>query len=93
MFKSKEELVYEYWIAKKLQNQRKRMQRQLELLEREKLSRPEYTIGIVNDEGQLEVVVAKPLPEAVRLLPEVTFIMIGFGYIFAQLENYVGSML
>jgi hypothetical protein len=93
MLKTKEELLYEYWIGKKLQNDRKRMQRQIAKLEADKMHRPERTIGIVNEDGQLEVVIAKELSQEVKLLPEVAVIIIGFGYIFAQLEIHVGSML
>ena len=69
-FKSADELADGYRSAKRRNKEAEKMRRQIELLEREKLDRPEYTIGIVNDNGQLEVVQAKPIGKGVRLVPE-----------------------
>lgn len=69
-FKSADELAEDYRSAKRRNKEAEKMRRQIELLEREKLDRPEYTIGIVNDNGQLEVVQAKPIGKGVRLVPE-----------------------
>lgn len=91
--KSKEELIFEHWMATKAANDRKRMQKQIEKLEADKMHKPERTLGIVNEDGQLEVIIAKELSEEVKLLPEVAVIILGLGYILAQLEIHVGSML
>jgi len=69
-FKSADELVDGYRSSKQRNKEAEKMRRQIELLEREELNRPEYTIGIVNDDGQLEVVQAKPIRKGVRLVPE-----------------------
>jgi hypothetical protein len=69
-FKSADELADGYRSSKQRNKEAEKMRRQIELLEREELSRPEYTIGIVNDDGQLEVVQAKPIGKGVRLVPE-----------------------
>lgn len=69
-FKNADELADGYRSAKRRNKEAEKMRRQIELLEREKLDRPEYTIGIVNDNGQLEVVQAKPIGKGVRLVPE-----------------------
>ena len=69
-FKNADELADGYRSAKRCNKEAEKMRRQIELLERKKLDRPEYTIGIVNDNGQLEVVQAKPIGKGVRLVPE-----------------------
>ena len=69
-FKNADELADGYRSATRRNKEAEKMRRQIELLEREKLDRPEYTIGIVNDNGQLEVVQAKPIGKGVRLVPE-----------------------
>ena len=84
--KTKEQLAQEYWQAQQDDKAAAKMRRQIELLEREELNRPEYTIGIVNDEGQLEVVRAKPLSPTVKLLPEVLSSVLVFVCTFSLLE-------
>jgi len=93
MLKSKEELVLNYWLKEMQRRQAARMRKQIEKLEADKMHDPMRTLAIVNEDGQLEVVVAKELPEEVKLLPDVTVVMIGFAYIFAQMEIHVGSLL
>ena len=75
-FKSADELADEYRSGKRRNKEAEKMRRQIELLEREELNRPEYTIGIVNDDGQLEVVQAKPIGKGVRLVPELLCLVI-----------------
>ena len=84
--KNKEQLAQEYWQAQQDDKAAAKMRRQIELLEREELNRPEYTIGIVNDEGQLEVVQAKPLSPTVKLLPEVLSFVLFFVGTFSLIE-------
>lgn len=91
--KSKEEVIYDYWMAEYHHNNRKRMERQIEKLEREKMSRPERTIGIVNEDGQLEVVVAKPISDNIKRLPEIALVLCGVGFLLAQLEKHMGLWL
>lgn len=83
---SKEQLAQEYWQAQQDEKAAAKMRRQIDLLEREELSRPEYTIGIVNDEGQLEVVQAKPLSPTLKLLPEVLSFVLFFVCTFSLIE-------
>jgi hypothetical protein len=75
-FKSADELADEYRSGKRRNKEAEKMRRQIELLEREELNRPEYTIGIVNDDGQLEVVQAKPIWKGVRLVQEIVCLAI-----------------
>lgn len=84
--KNKEQLAQEYWQTQQDEKAAAKMRRQIELLEREELSRPEYTIGIVNEHGQLEVVQAKPLSPTVKLLPEVLSFVLFFVGTFSLIE-------
>lgn len=84
--KNREQLAQEYWQAQQDEKAAAKMRRQIELLEREELSRPEYTIGIVNDNGQLEVVQAKPLSPTLKLLPEVLSFVLFFVCTFSLIE-------
>ena len=83
---SKEQLAQEYWQAQQDEKAAAKMRRQIELLEREELNKPEYTIGIVNDNGQLEVVQAKPLSPTLKLLPEVLSFVLFFVCTFSLIE-------
>lgn len=83
---SKEQLAQEYWQAQQDEKAAAKMRRQIELLEREELNKPEYTIGIVNDNGQLEVVQAKPLSPTLKLLPEVMSFVLFFVCTFSLIE-------
>lgn len=93
MLKTKEELVLNYWLNEMRARQAERMRKQIEKLETDKMHDPMRTLGIVNEDGQLEVIVAKEVPEEVKLLPDVIIVMIGLVYIFTQLEIRVGSLL
>lgn len=84
--RSKEQLAQEYWQAQQDEKAAAKMRRQIELLEREELNKPEYTIGIVNDNGQLEVVQAKPLSPTLKLLPEVLSFVLFFVCTFSLIE-------
>jgi hypothetical protein len=86
-FKSADELADEYRSGKRRNKEAEKMRRQIELLEREELNRPEYTIGIVNDDGQLEVVQAKPIWKGVRLVPELLCLVILLIGTFNLLEG------
>jgi hypothetical protein len=87
---SKEDAAHNYWMAEYHHNKRKREEREADKAERAELSKPEYTIGIVNDEGQLEIVQAKPPAPVVRLLPEVVSFVLFFLITFALMETYLG---
>lgn len=84
--KTKEQLAQEYWQGQQDDKAAAKMRRQIELLEREQLNKPEYTIGIVNEHGQLEVVQAKPLSPTLKLLPEVLSFVLVFVCTFSVLE-------
>ena len=58
--------------------------------EREELAKPEYTIGIINDQGQLEIVQAKPVAPTLRLLPEVLSFVLFFLITFVLMETFIG---
>jgi len=87
MLKSKEELVLNYWLNEQRKKEAARLRREAKKQEREELTKPEYTIGIINSEGQLEVVQAKPLGETVRGLPEVLLIVLISIMAFAWAEG------
>lgn len=87
---SREEAAHNYWMAEYHHNKRKREERAVEKAERAELDKPEYTLGVVNDEGQLEIVQAKPPGQIVRLLPEVISFVLFFLITFALMENYLG---
>lgn len=87
MLKSKEELVLNYWLNEQRKKEVARQHREAKKREREELAKPEYTIGIVNSEGQLEIVQAKPLGETVRGLPEVLLIVLISIMAFAWAEG------
>lgn len=91
--RSKEEMAHEYWMAEYHYNKRKREQRSAIKAEREELAKPEYTIGIVNDQGQLEIVQAKPVSPTLKLLPEVLGFMLFFMVTYAFFETYIGALL
>ena len=87
MLKSKDELVLNYWLNEQRKKESARMLREARKREREELSRPEYTIGIVNSEGQLEIVQAKPLSDTLKRLPEVLLIVLISFMAFALAEG------
>jgi len=87
---SKEDLALNYWQNEMLKNKAKRAKRKADLARREELSKPEYTIGIINDEGQLEIIQAKPVSNSVKLLPEVISFVVFFFITFALIENFIG---
>ena len=93
MVRTKEELALNYWLNEQRKQEAKRIERQFEEQEREELSKPEYTIGIVNDEGQLEIVQAKPVSPTLKLLPEVLGFMLFFMVTYAFFETYIGALL
>lgn len=90
---SKEEAIHNYWMAEYHHNKRKREQRAAKKAERAELDKPEYTLGIVNDEGQLEIVQAKPVSPTLKLLPEVLGFMLFFMVTYAFFETYIGALL
>ena len=87
MLKSREELVLNYWLNEQRKKESARMRREAKKREREELARPEYTIGIVNSEGQLEIVQAKPLSDTLKRLPEVLLIVLISFMAFALAEG------
>lgn len=87
---SKEEVVLNYWLNEQRANEAKRERRKAELAHREELSKPEYTIGIINEQGQLEIVQAKPVSKEVKLLPEVISFVVFFFVTYALIETYIG---
>ena len=87
VMKNREEIIYEFWVEQREQRAARREQLKAQKLEREELNKPEYTIGIVNDDGQLEVVQAKPLSKYVKRLPEVLLVVILSLIVFAFLER------
>lgn len=87
MLKSREELVLNYWLNEQRKKESARVRREDEKQKREELAKPEYTIGIINSEGQLEVVQAKPLGETVKRLPEVLLIVLISIMAFAWAEG------
>ena len=89
--KTKEQVIYEYWLEQRGLRENKREKTKAEKLEREELAKPEYTIGIVNDDGQLEMTQAEPVSKTVKLLPEVFSFLLFFFVTFALLENYLGA--
>ena len=88
--RSKEQMVHDYWMAEYHHNQRKREQRNQKKAERQELAKPEYTIGIVNEQGQLEIVQAQRPAPAWRLLPEVLSFVLFFLITFVLLETFIG---
>ena len=50
-------------------------------------------IGIINDEGQWEIVQAQPVNPTLKLLPEVLGFMLFFFVTFAFAETYIGALL
>lgn len=89
--KSKEQVIHDYWMEEYHHNMRQRDQRNQLKAEREELAKPEYTIGIINERGQLEVVQAKPPAPIVRLLPEVFSFVLFFLITFALMETFIGA--
>lgn len=90
---SKEEIVLNYWQNELRANEARRENRKAEKARREELNKPEYTIGIVNDEGQLEVIQAKPVSNTVKLLPEVISFVVFFLLTYAMIEHFFGAYL
>lgn len=90
---SKEEIVQRFWMAEMAHRNRQRMQKQIERLEYKKLNQPEYFVGVMNEDGQYEVVQAKPVGEVVRLFPQVMAVMLIWFALFAYLENTIGVMI
>lgn len=89
----KEQLAYRYWMASYHQNMDKRQERKQVKAEREELSSPHHMIGIINDEGQWEIVQAQPVNPTLKLLPEVLGFMLFFFVTFAFAETYIGALL
>ena len=89
---SKEEVVQRYWLAEMAHRNRQRMQKQIDKLEHKKLNQPEYFVGVMNADGQYEVVQAKPVSNVVKLIPEVAGVMLLWFCLFAYLENTIGVM-
>ena len=89
---SKEEVVQRYWLAEMAHRNRQRMQKQIDKLEHKKLNSSEYFIGVLNEDGQYEVVQAKPVGEVIKLFPEVLAVLLGWFALFAYLENTIGVM-
>jgi hypothetical protein len=88
--KSKEQVIHDYWMEEYHHNMRKRDQRNQLKEEQEELAKPQYTIGIVNERGQLEIVQAKPVAPTLRLLPEVFSFVLFFLITFALMETFIG---
>jgi hypothetical protein len=87
---SKEEIVQRYWLAEMAEKNRKRMQKQIDKLEYKKLNQAEYFVGVLNKDGQYEIVKAKPVGEVVKLFPEVGCVMLIWFLLFAYMENTIG---
>ena len=90
---SKEEVVQRFWLAEMAERNRKRIQKRLDAIEYKKLNRAEYFIGIINDDGQYEIVQAKPVSNVIKLLPEVAGVLLIWFSLFAYLENTIGVMV
>lgn len=89
--KSKEQVIHDYWMEEYHHNMRKRDRRKQINQEREELAKPEYTIGIVNEQGQLEIIQAKRPAPTIRLLPEVFSFVLFFLITFALMETFIGA--
>lgn len=87
---SKEELAMSYWQNQQRANRIEREQKKAASDYQQELSKPEYTIGLINSEGQLEIIQAKPVSKTVKLLPEVLGFVVSFLITFALIENYIG---
>jgi hypothetical protein len=86
-FRSADELAEDYRVCQQRDRTAAKMRRQIDLLEREERDKPEFTIGIVNDDGQLEVIQAKPVGKNVKMLPELFCLGVILFGTFAFLEN------
>lgn len=90
---SSDEIVQRYWLADMAERNRKRVQKRLDAIEYKKLNCAEYFIGIINDDGQYEIVQAKPVSNVIKLLPEVAGVLLIWFSLFAYLENTIGVMV
>ena len=90
---SKEEVVQRFWLAEMQERNRKRMQKQIDAIEYKKLNRAEYFVGVMNEDGQYEVVQAKPVSNVIKLIPEVAGVLLIWFSLFAYLENTIGVMI
>jgi hypothetical protein len=90
---SKEEVVQRFWLAEMQERNRKRMQKQIDAIEYKKLNRAEYFVGVMNEDGQYEVVQAKPVSNVIKLIPEVSGVLLIWFSLFAYLENTIGVMV
>ena len=89
---NKEQIIYDFWCAEMRENTRKREQLRQKRAERKKLSKPEYTLGIINKQGQYELVQAKPVGETMKRLPEVVAVMVFLFWLFAVMETNIGAL-
>ena len=90
--KNKEQIVYDFWCAEMRENKRRREQLRQKRIERRELQKPEYTLGIINEDGQYELVQAKPLSETTKRLPEVIAVVVFFLWLFAVMETNIGAL-
>jgi hypothetical protein len=90
---SKEEVVQRFWLAEMQERNRKRIQKQIDAIEYKKLNRAEYFVGVMNEDGQYEVVQAKPVSNVIKLIPEVSGVLLIWFSLFAYLENTIGVMV
>lgn len=87
--RSKEEIVYEYWMAEYRENQRKRMERQIQTLEKKELAKPEYQVMLQNEDGVWEYHQAKPVSKEFRWKVELIWFILVFVLLFTYLEDRV----
>ena len=90
---SKEEVLQRFWLAEMQERNRKRIQKQIDAIEYKKLNRAEYFVGVMNEDGQYEVVQAKPVSNVIKLIPEVAGVLLIWFSLFAYLENTIGVMV
>lgn len=92
MLKTKEQVYYEHWVEQCKMRAAQRERNIANKQEREELSRPEYTLGVVNKDGQLEFIQAKPVGKTVKRLPEVLAVMVFLFWLFAVMETNIGAL-
>jgi len=90
--KNKEQILYDLWCAEMREKKRKREQLRQMRAERAEQSKPEYTLGIINEQGQYELVQARPIGKTMRQFPEVIAIMIFLFWLFAVMETNIGAL-
>lgn len=87
--RSKEEVIYDYWMAEYRHNQRKRMERQIANLEKKELAKPQYQIMLQNEDGVWEYHQAEPVDvKKLRFRVEFIWFWITFVWVFVLAEDY-----